>query len=160
MSEGWLTESALLPKAPVPISGVSDRTFKQLKTALVESKLRPSSVVSVDTVKGSALPTVAASKPKRRRKEESEEENREQKLAKKSLLYQDLVEGKRSRESVVAELDSQAKKEVTSKLPAKVTSDDLLIDFDLKQKLEGLPENPSPPPQNSKLAALRAQLKK
>eukprot|EP01053_Blabericola_migrator_P002646 Blabericola_migrator_1__2645@NODE_174_length_12052_cov_318_013433_g151_i0_p5_GENE_NODE_174_length_12052_cov_318_013433_g151_i0NODE_174_length_12052_cov_318_013433_g151_i0_p5_ORF_typecomplete_len185_score44_59_NODE_174_length_12052_cov_318_013433_g151_i083248878 len=157
MSEGWLTESALLPKAPIPIQGVGDRTLRPLKTALAETKEGTSTKeVSVDTVKGSRLPQGNRSKRKRDTDEETDRRAIEV-LSKKSLLYQDLASGARSEESVVTELDQRAKQSAPG---TRVTSDDLLIDFQLKQKLnESSTKIEGARPINSKLSALRARKK-
>lgn len=57
-------------------------------------------------------------------------------MEKKSSLYDALKHKTRSTESVIQELDYNAKRDVTSQQRAnRVTADDLLIDFNLKHKL-------------------------
>lgn len=51
MSEGWLTESALIPQPAVPIAGVRDDTHRKLKFAIGKAEPKQRSTATV--IKGS-----------------------------------------------------------------------------------------------------------
>lgn len=150
MSEGWLTESALLPSRPKDISGVNQKSLKPLQV-LVAEKNRAETTLLVNS------PTRVAQitrEPRRSRKRTAkldplsqpgkssrteQIDTNQNNLQKKASLYEALRAGRISEDEVLQTLRQSNSRNSTEK----IRKEDLLVDFSVLTQEEVSAKNPN-----------------
>lgn len=122
-SEGWLTESALVPKAAKPIAGVSQRSHRHLLNTIAQNRVNTIAQNRVKQKQGRAPP-----KPKPLSAKQQSYARSVEILEKKEALYNKLATGEIKPEDALEALRNDRKQR-----PQDV-EEGIHVDFDSKAR--------------------------